>query len=240
MSTKSMARVEIKDADKGEVAAVFATLNVIDSDKDVTPPGAFEDGALVRLSAWGHASWKGGVLPVGRGVIRELKNEAVMEGQFFMDTTHGRDTFTTVKELGDLTEWSYGYDPVEFSFGAFKGEQVRFLKKLKVHEVSPVMQGAGVSTRTLLAKARGDLRFTEEAGLVLAALSDLLDRADDVVAQRREKGKQLGAESAGLLEQIEASCKRFDALLHAPDPEQIDREILKEYLRFVERNAAIA
>lgn len=152
MNTKSMGRVEIKNPDLGEVTAVFATLNTIDSDGDVTLPGAFEEGAQVRISAYGHQSWQG-ALPVGKGRIRTVGNDAILDGQFFMNTTHGRDTFEVVKQLGPQQEWSYGYDPVDFSHGEFEGKQVRFLSKQKVHEVSPVLVGAGVGTRVLAAKA---------------------------------------------------------------------------------------
>jgi HK97 family phage prohead protease len=153
MYTKGL-RVEIKDESKGLVTAVFATFNTVDSDRDVTLPGAFEDGAEVPISAYGHTSWEGR-LPVGKGVIRQTKTEAILDGEFFMDTTHGRDTFMTVKRLGALGQWSYGYDPVEYSFGEFEGGKVRFLSKQKVHEVSPVLLGAGVGTRTLAAKSAG-------------------------------------------------------------------------------------
>ncbi|GAA4221514.1 hypothetical protein FHR32_005120 [Streptosporangium album] len=148
--------VEIKDEVKGQVKAVFSTFNVIDSDKDVTPPGAFEDGAPVLISAYGHTSWQG-ELPVGKGTIRQTSKEAIFEGQFFMNTDHGKNAFLTVKELSDagLQEWSFGYDPVDYSFGEFDGQKVRFLNKLKVHEVSPVLLGAGVNTRTLSAKSAG-------------------------------------------------------------------------------------
>ncbi|GAA2159353.1 HK97 family phage prohead protease [Glycomyces lechevalierae] len=151
MDTKSL-HVEIKDADKGEVEALFSTYNVIDKDGDVTLPGAFDDGAPAKISAYGHASWSG-VLPVGKGTINDIGTGAVMRGKFFLDTTAGKDTFTTVKELGPLQEWSYGYDVIESEFGEFEGKHVRFLKKLKVHEVSPVLIGAGVGTMTMSAKS---------------------------------------------------------------------------------------
>jgi hypothetical protein len=150
--SKTLQRVEIKNADRGEVSAVFATLNVKDADGDVTPNGAFEDGAEVVISSYQHTSW-GGALPVGKGRIRETKAEAVLDGRFFMDTQVGRDTFTVVKQLGGRQEWSYGYDVLDSDRGKFGGEDVRFLKKLKVHEVSPVLVGAGVNTRTLAVKA---------------------------------------------------------------------------------------
>lgn len=151
MDTKSF-QVEIKDAAKGEVEALFSTYNVIDKDGDVTLPGAFTDGAPTKISAYGHTSWSG-ILPVGKGTIHDTGNGAVLKGQFFLDTTAGKDTFTTVKELGHLQEWSYGYDVLEYSYGEFEGKQVRFLKSLKVHEVSPVLIGAGVGTMTMSAKS---------------------------------------------------------------------------------------
>lgn len=152
MAIKNLHGVQIKDATKGQVTAVFSTFDVIDKDGDVTPPDAFTDGEQVRISAYNHASW-GGVLPVGKGTIRATKAGAILEGQFFMDMQLGRDTFEVVKQMGDLQEWSYGYDVLKESFGDFDGKRVRFLEKLKVNEVSPVMLGAGENTRTLAVKA---------------------------------------------------------------------------------------
>lgn len=155
MDTKTLARVEIKDESKGEVTAVFATLGVRDHDGDFTREGAFTDGAPVRISAYGHKSWQG-QLPVGKGVIRLKGKRAVLEGQFFMNTTHGRDTFETIKQLSEagLQEWSYGFDIDEYAFGEVDGQRVRYLDRLTVHEVSPVLLGAGIGTRTLSAKGR--------------------------------------------------------------------------------------
>ncbi|MCX4468729.1 hypothetical protein OOK41_00085 [Micromonospora sp. NBC_01655] len=148
MQVKALRGVEIKDVDKGTVEAVFSTFNVIDSDRDVTLPGAFEDGAPWKISAYGHRSWMG-VLPVGKGTVRTTNTEAILDGQFFMDTTHGRDTFATVKAMGELQEWSYSVHPTKESYGEFEGRQVRFLEQLgpaKVCTAGPL--GAGIGTRT--------------------------------------------------------------------------------------------
>src|SRR3990167_6551310 len=104
--TKAL-RFAIKDAEKSQSEAVFATFGVIDHDSDVTLPGAFEDGAEVPISAYGHSSWMGD-LPVGKGVIRTTEQEARIEGQLFLTTTAGREMFETVKAMGGLQEWSYG------------------------------------------------------------------------------------------------------------------------------------
>lgn len=151
MDAKSFSRVEIKNADKGQVTAVFATFDVMDSDGDVTFPDAFTAGAEAPISGYGHTSWQG-ALPVGKGRIRTTGKEAIVEGQFFMDTQHGRDAFLTVKQLAGLGQWSYGYDVLDSETGDFKGQPVRFLKSLKVLEFSPTLIGAGVNTRTLATK----------------------------------------------------------------------------------------
>jgi len=166
---KQLSHVEIKSPNEGQVSAVFSTFNVLDSDNDVTLPGAFEDGAEVVISGYQHTSW-GGALPVGKGRIRTTKSEAIMEGQFFLDTTAGRETFTVVKELGPRQQWSYGFDIEEAEPGTFNGEDVQFLKRLTVFEVSPVLRGAGVNTRTLVAKAALAETALDSEGAEVAAI----------------------------------------------------------------------
>ncbi|MBP2325334.1 HK97 family phage prohead protease [Kibdelosporangium banguiense] len=233
MDTKSL-RVQIKDADRGEVTAVFATLNTIDSDGDVTVPGAFTDGAPVRISAYGHTTWQG-ALPVGKGVIRTTDTEAILDGQFFLDTTAGKDTFAVIKAMGELQEWSYGYDPVAFSYGEKDDRPVRFLESVRVHEVSPVLRGAGVDTRTLAVKS-STMTFVEEAQAVLTAVTTLNERAADVLAKRQTKGKGLGAQSTELLTQVDTELKRLASLLATPETPP-NNDIQREYLRLLARRA---
>jgi hypothetical protein len=149
-------RLEIKDAEQGFVEAIFSTFNVIDADGDVTLPEAFTDGARVRISAYGHGSW-GGALPVGKGYIRVRGDQAILEGKFFLNTTQGREHWETIKQMGDLQEWSYGYEVVELGELTKQWQEAgarRVLKRLKVYEVSPVLVGAGIGTRTLALKSR--------------------------------------------------------------------------------------
>lgn len=152
MNTKTLTHVEIKNAARGEVSAVFATFNVVDSDGDVTVPGAFAGNSEVPISAYGHASWGTG-MPIGKGTIRETATEAILDGRLFMDTAAGRDTFTALKELGELGQWSYGYKTLLGEPGRIDGQDVQFLKQQLVYEVSPVLKAAGVGTRTISAKA---------------------------------------------------------------------------------------
>ena len=143
--------IELKETDQeqGSFRAVFSTFNVPDLDNDVTLPGAFEEGQKVRIAYWGHR-WHD--LPVGRGVIGSDGEKAWVDGKFFLDTQAGLETYKTVKNLAELQEWSYGFDIEESESGRFEDQDVRFLKKLRVHEVSPVLLGAGIGTMTTVIK----------------------------------------------------------------------------------------
>lgn len=160
MDVKGFGHIEVKSEELGQVTAVFATLNVVDSDGDVTLPGAFEVGAEAPISDYGHTSHMemGGRLPVGKGRIRMSGDKAIMDGQFFLDTPHGLAAFRTVKHLGGIGQWSYGFDTLDSAPGSFGGRQVRFLKRQKVLEFSPTLVGAGVGTQTLSTKGRNPER----------------------------------------------------------------------------------
>jgi HK97 family phage prohead protease len=213
----------LKVSDKGEVVAVFATLNVVDLDGDVTKNGAFENGAAVKISAWNHGSW-GSQMPVGRGTIREKGDEAILTGRFFLDTSAGRDTFNVVKESSDLIEWSYGYDIEQSSPGTVDGRSVQILEKLKVHEVSPVILGAGIDTRTLATKSSNPNRLEpwQKRALVLRT-ERLLDRANgfdlDTVAGRARAYQlakdRVDAPKRAARAQLEERMKAYERLGHA-------------------------
>lgn len=163
---KALTGVTIKDAALGTVEAVFSTFDVVDHDGDLTRKGAFTEGAPVVISAYGHKSHDG-VLPVGKGTIHEDGDRAILKGQFFLNTTQGRDTFETVKALSEdgLQEWSYSLQNVESERATIDGKSVRIITKVGlVKEVSPVLIGAGIATETLSVKA------TKQAASSLSAL----------------------------------------------------------------------
>lgn len=173
-------RLEVKDAAKGTVKAVFsrlvpsleaATEADIDADGDVTVKGAFTNGARVVMSAYGHESWKG-ALPIGHGTISEVGNEAIFDGQFLLNTDHGRNAFETVKALSevDLQEWSYSLHDVKSTPATVAGRKVRGLLGITVKEVSPVLKGAGVDTTTLEIKSKDNEPETKQLQSSIACL----------------------------------------------------------------------
>ena len=220
---KTLNSVTVKDASKGEISAVFSTFNVIDKDGDLTLPGAIKDGQEVVISAYGHQSHYG-ALPLGKGVIRTTDTEAILDGHFFMDTTHGADAFKVVKALSEgetsLQEWSYSLHNVTRKSVEEDGRRYWVIEDIGlIKEVSPVLIGAGVDTRTLVAKG---LKFSEEGDAVVAAVDAYLDRAGEVMALRGAKGRTLSDETKGVLEGLDVSLVKLRDLLTDPAPAEVD------------------
>jgi hypothetical protein len=187
--------------EEGEVKAAFAQTGVVDFDADYTFPGAFPTKDL-PISAYGHNSWpeKGGLLPSGKGSIKEVGDLAILEGQFFIDTTAGRDTYLTVKHMADLQEWSYGYDVTKTAPPPAGMKARRGIKALDVFEVSPVLLGAGIGTRTLDIKGRSHeakaaIDNVYQATTALSAILCLIQCESDDAAEDAGDGEGDGDES---------------------------------------------
>lgn len=191
MNAKTFKLKNLKvDEKDGSFTAVFATLNVVDKDGDLTLPGAFGDQE-VPIGAYGHGSWQG-ALPVGKGRVFEKEEEALVEGRFFLDTTLGSDTYKTIKEMGDLQEWSYALPEIDFEFREEDGRRIRVLKRITVGEVSPVLLAAGEGTRTLnIKQQKGGLRLLEHLELVNTDVEEVLQRLREVKDLREAKGRKI-------------------------------------------------
>ena len=119
------------DEVEGKVEAVFSNFNEVDSDGDVVLPNAIKLGYGDRGVAmvWAH-DWK---RVIGRGEIVDDGTKAIFKGQFIMDTQEGKDAYNTVKAMGDLQQWSFGYEVLDSEKGMFKKDsdteiEVRYLK----------------------------------------------------------------------------------------------------------------
>ena len=167
--------------EQGSFLAEFAKLNVIDKDGDVLLPGILGDmadgqvGVKVRIASWGH-KWQ--ELPVGKGEVYESDGSLFCNAKFFLDTEQGLQTYKTVKALGELCEWSFGFDIQVSEPGMVDGKNVRFLKRTRVFEVSPVLQGAGIDTHTVDIKGAKDYS-TSDVGEAWSVLHPYVDGATD-------------------------------------------------------------
>lgn len=151
---KTLGAFEIKDAEKGEVEAIIATLGVMDKDGDIIREDAIKSGAKVKMSAYGHdAMW--GEMPVGKGALAVKGDKVVFNGKLFLSTDRGREVFNVLKEMGSDQEWSFGFRVTGWEAPKEEDRQkgvFRILTKLDAFEVSPVIRGAGVGTRTVTVK----------------------------------------------------------------------------------------
>lgn len=226
--------IEVKDAEEGVVEAVFSTFDVVDSDGDIVRPGAVKDGQEILVSAYGHGSWGGlgaAMLPVGKGSVRTNDTQAIAEMKFFLATQQGKDTFETIKQTGNLQEWSYSLHDVVSEEGEENGRPVRIIKSVDIKEVSPVMKGASVDTRTLSVKS--GLKFSEHIDAVLADVETLNDRAADIQSLRREKGRDISEVSQEQLGRLQAQLKALDELMQ-PDDEDEKEQVLNDlYIEFL-------
>ena len=130
-----------------EVLAQFATLGVVDHDGDLIEEGAIGDQD-VFMAGWGHDHWS---LPPGSGKTYEEDDAAMFKGRFF-DTTTGQDHYETIKAVGGQQEWSFGFRVIDGAFETHDGKDVYVIRKTEILEVSPVLQGAGIGTRTVAIK----------------------------------------------------------------------------------------
>jgi HK97 family phage prohead protease len=135
------------DGATGEVSAVFSTFNLVDKDKDVVLASAFTPGQEVPMT-WAH-DWS---KVVGKGSVRVDPDRAIFEGTFFTDTQAGQEAYRTVKAMGALQEYSFGFQVLASDYETRDGQSVRVIKQAKIFEVSPVLVGAGEHTGTIAIK----------------------------------------------------------------------------------------
>ncbi len=197
--------------EEGRGLAVIATLGVIDKDGDVTLPGAFGEQAVkvVPTHDWSH-------VPIGKATLKEIGNEAVAEFELNLEIEAARDWHSAMKldleSPPPLQEWSYGYTITGSSFGQFEDQDVRFLAKLQVHEISPVLLGAGVNTRTLALKEAGErpsMKLADQIGAVLTELGTVIDRCDAIKQVRAEDGRDLSLDRYADLKAVVAMLEQL-------------------------------
>jgi hypothetical protein len=253
--------IDLSLSEDGQVTVAFAVLGdpsdqkaeQIDKDGDVSLVGSIPVGKEVPISSYAHASWpeRGGRLPVGRGVLSEVTDKGrslgVLQGNFFNDTTHGRDTYLTVKGLADLQEWSFGY-AVESTKGVWAGLPANLNSKYDVFEVSPVLIGAGNGTHTMGIKdgPPADLSLKDHFARVLGEVEAYSSRVREVADLRAKEGRVLSAANRSRIIALLEAMGNMDtfrselaSLLEATDPERGREEGKALELAFLETQARI-
>ncbi|WP_034157915.1 HK97 family phage prohead protease [Sphingomonas sp. ERG5] len=199
ITTKAISIEQIDEAGTG--LARIAQLSAVDNDDDTYLPGAF--------------SWKVGgyqwasilpahdrrAMPFGKARVYEDGDYAFAELRLNLETQAGRDWHSALKfDLATgqpVQEWSYGFETIDADFQQRGNSRVRLLKRLDVHEVSPVLKGAGIHTGTVSIKSAA-LKEAHFAPLI-ASLDALAVAVSEDVSHLSATGlKQLGEIHAAL------------------------------------------
>lgn len=209
--TKSILVEKMDEAGHG--LARLATLSAVDSDGDTYAPGAF---------AWkeGGEQWvpilpahNRGAMPIGKARVYEEGDLAYAELHLNLETAAGKEWQSHLKfDLGmgrPAQEWSYGFGVLDAAKEVRGEDPIRVLKRLDVHEVSPVVRGAGVGTATLTMKGSHG-SFADQLDAVIAELDDIVGRAGDIAQLRSAEGRDM---SKARLDQLAEVKARLDRLL---------------------------
>lgn len=145
---------EAEMTDSGRITALVARIGVTNQNGLKLMPGVL--GANGRqpiiVSRWNHDSvFMGGEGPVGAGEVYEEDGYIRMQAQLFMDTQGGQETFSVLKGLGDIAEYSVSihHDGQEFEVVKEGEKHIREITYGAIMEVSPVDRGADRYTRTM-------------------------------------------------------------------------------------------
>jgi hypothetical protein len=190
----------------GEIEVTWATLGVVDRDGDIILPEAVPAGKTVPIMQWGH----------------RLSDLPIARGRLYLGTTAGKDHYEVLRERGASQEWSFSYYVTRSSDDVVDGRAVRVIQAMDVLEVSPVLIGAGIATRTDSLKSAGRPLRDHAAGL-RADLADMVERAEALAALRAKEGRVLSAANRALLSDLLGALReaagRLEELLQAADPQ---------------------
>jgi HK97 family phage prohead protease len=213
----------------GSVQAVFSTFDVVDSDGDVVLATTFTPGQSVPMT-WAH-NWQ---LPVGKGAIRVLRDAAMFDGAFFLETDAGAEAYKTVKAMGDLQEWSWGFRVIDAAFEQRDAQLIRVIKTAEVFEVSPVLVGAGIGTYT--AAIKGHAAYADEGDTVLTAVNTFIERSNSLADLRRKEGRVLSDANrkrlSSLLASLQAVGADIEELLSSTDPAPKGVDVERLFIEF--------
>lgn len=185
-------------SEKGEGTARIATLDTRDKDGDVLRAGCCGEQHVPLLIAhqWDR-------VPVGKVRVYESPGAMLADFKVNMGLGRGKELYSALRfDLDNpppRAEWSFGFRIPEGGSerGMFQGQPVRFLKRLELLEVSPVVAGAGVATATLALKEHQD------QAAVVARVQETLRRGEQFLAKLA-------------VQEFEQVCGRFKESIEHP------------------------
>lgn len=139
METKGV--VELKQASTCKLEAVIATLNAVDSDGDLLLPGSF--GTQEVPFIWSHRQDS---LPLGRAKVSERGDQVLAEVDIVDKATC--EWLRLDFSKGPVQQFSWGFT-IPAGGAERRDDGVRVISAVDLIEVSGVLRGASVGTRTV-------------------------------------------------------------------------------------------
>ena len=162
--------LEIKSIDeKGHITGYASVFNIVDDQKDMIIPGAF-DGAKDVKFLWQHDAKE----PIGN--ITSLRSDAKglhLEAKLLLDIQRAAEAHTLLK-AGAISGLSIGYSPKKSTLD--RKTKVRVIEKVKLWEISLVTFPANVESQVADVKKLFDNDSKESYELLT-----MLDRAMNII-----------------------------------------------------------
>ena len=135
------------DDEKGILTILIATIGEFDKQNDRYLPESVLSRDTVPMAQYGHSEG----LPIGTGNVIVKGNGVYWEGQLDLENTDALTTYNHIKKMGGSQDYSFratinGSDYVRNNRGG------RDIRKMTIYEVSPVLNGAGNQTGTVIIK----------------------------------------------------------------------------------------
>lgn len=207
--------LEKYDEEQGIVSGYASVFGNVDDGGDVVEPGAFAESIAegvgrVKILALHNDCW----LPVGRPLVLKEDTKGLYFEAKISDTALGRDVKTLIRD-GVLTEFSIGYDPIEFEFDA---TGIRHLRKVKLWEISIVTWA--MNPEATVTDYKQQKQTTEEVHMRL-----------ENNATGPSAGKSMSMGTDELKEIVKAAVKEAKEGAASDDDSPSDSDELKELIK---------
>lgn len=154
---------ELKERTFEGYASVF---NIVDLQGDVVLPGAFKRSIQMRVPAGkvklvnSHRSQDGIQAILGKVIEAREDEKGLWVKCYVSNCAAGDELLTKIRE-GVITELSIGYEVIDSYYDTLDDVPVRFLKEVKLYEVSPVAWAANEMATIDAASVKSVTPFTD-------------------------------------------------------------------------------